>query len=360
MEEFHNGKTPLWNSMKFISEKEARMLSVFSLEQAEILLEMCEKLKHKVITPEDEKYPDALRNIFDPPAVLYYRGELPNVDTSPTISVVGTRKASQKSLDAATTIGYQLAISGAMVVSGGALGVDSAAHRGAMRGMGKTICVLPCGLTNGYLVENYALREKIVDNGALVTEYPIDTGVTKGTFQVRNRIISGLSCATLIIQAEQKSGAMITARHAKEQDRDVFVYIGDAGSKEFAGCEALVRDGAKSIVSGDEILEDYQNRFSPVIVNNPKKKKVVPQVIQIEMPMAAAVMADVEDKRQIFKGAELTDKDRILSVLSAEPQHFSVIEKETNLSSSAVLAALTELELSAQIRSFSGRRYALK
>lgn len=354
IEEFYSGKSPLWNSMKFVSEKEGRMLSVFTLQQAEILLETCEKLGHKVITPEDKVYPEALRNIFNPPAVLYYRGNLPNVDSVPAVAMVGTRKAVQKSLDAATTISYQLAISGATVISGGALGVDSASHRGAMRGMGKTIAVLPCGLMNGYLVENHALREKIVENGALITEYPMDTGVTKGTFQVRNRLISGLSCATLIVEAGVKSGALITAKHAKEQDRDVFVYIGDMDAKEYSGCKSLFNDGAKIVTKGDDILEEYQHRFIPV------KKLIQPiKKVYIEPAIAAvSVMSDSKNEGEFIKNK--SPKSVVLENLSHEPMHISEIENKTKLLPSQILAVLTELELEDVISTFSGRRYSLK
>lgn len=361
VEEFHEGNALLWNSMKFISEKEARMLSVFNLEQAEILLEICEKLGHKVVTPVDENYPDALRNIFNPPAALYYRGVLPDVDLFPTVAIVGARKAMQKSIDAALTIGYQLAISDAVVVSGGALGVDSAAHRGAMRGMGKTIAVLPCGLTNGYLIENHSLREKIAENGTLITEYPIDTPVTKGTFQIRNRLISGFSCGTLIVEAQEKSGSMITAKHAKEQNRDVFVYIGEPENKAFSGCEALLRDGAKRVNSGDDILEEYHHRFMPYILPKPKRlkeKKNEKSIVKVSVPkITQPVMSDINARKDIKREIPSTEKVRL--VLSKEACHFSEIEKKTNLSSAEVLAALTELELEGEVQSFSGRRYAL-
>lgn len=354
IEEFYNGKSPLWSTMKFISEKEGRMLSTFTLQHAEILLEACEKLGHNVITPEDAKYPEALRNIFTPPAVLYYRGNLPDVDLSPAIAVVGTRKATKQSLDAATTISYQLAISGATVISGGALGVDSAAHRGAMRGMGKTIAVLPCGLMNGYLVENHSLREKIAENGALITEYPMDTGVTKGTFQVRNRLISGLSCASLIVEAALKSGSMITAKHAKEQDRDVFVYIGDMDAKEYSGCRSLFNDGAKCVTSGDEILEEYQYRFTPI----KKPAKTFTKIRLDTSVMSVSVMSD--SKNESFIAADKSPKAVVLKALTHEPVHISEIENKTKLLPGQILAVLTELELENVISTFSGRRYSLK
>lgn len=361
-EEFWSGKAMLWNSMKFVSDKEARLLSSFSVSQAEIVLEMCEKLGHTVLTPESADYPELLRNIDNPPAVLYARGSMPDVDETPAVAVVGTRRAQPRSLDAAMTVSYQLAVAGAVVVSGGALGVDAAAHRGAMRGMGKTVCVLPCGLDNGYLIENYALREKIAENGILLTEYPHDTGVAAGTFQVRNRLISGLSCASLVVEAGRRSGALITAKYAKEQNRDVFVYIGDPDDAAFAGCRSLLQDGAKQISSGDEILEEYRLRFTPREAPRApriiKEKQAAPSAPgRVKHAAAQPVLADAA-KAVPAAGAD-DSHEQILRALTAEAVHISEIGEKTGLPAHKLLAALTQLELEGRVKAFSGRRYAL-
>lgn len=351
IEEFYEGGAPLWNSMKFISEKEARMLLSFSVVESEAMLELSEKLKHDVITPECEKYPEALRNIFDPPAVLYCKGELPDVDETPTITVVGARKASERGVEAATKFGYQLAISGAVTVSGGAVGIDTAAIKGALRGMGKVISVLPCGLSNGYIIENFLLRERIAEEGALVTEYPMSTDVTKGTFQVRNRLLSGLSCGTLIVEAAEKSGALITARHAKEQSRDVFAFPSEnypEQSKASAGSDALIKDGAKPVYGAEEILLEYTARFRKA-PRKPKKKKA-----EIAENRRAPVMAEPDEYDDLNEDAK-----KLLFALTAEPKHLNMLEEETGLSAGELLAAVTELELMGKIKPHSGRRYSL-
>lgn len=357
--EFYEGGAALWNSMDFVTEKEARQLFAFSLQEAEVVLELSEKMKHQVLTPECEKYPEALRNIFDPPAVLYVKGTLPDVDSVPAIAVVGTRKAGRRALDAATTISYQLASGGAVVVSGGALGIDTAAHRGAMRAMGKTVCVLPSGISDGYLVENYTLRQRIAEEGALVTEYPMNTPVTRGTFQVRNRLMSGLCCGVLIAEAPAKSGALITARLAKEQDRDVFVLPGAPGDPACAGSDALMEDGAKAVHTGEEILTEYQNRFRPL----PERPKKQMQRIALQKSPAPVLAEPVSANAQPEEGqGSLPENGRqVMAALSASTGalHVSKLQEETGLSPAQLLGILTQLELQGLVQAHSGRRYQI-
>lgn len=353
--EFHEGGARLWNSLQLVTEKEARMLHSFSLAEAEAILEVSEKLKHRVLTPESEKYPDALRHIFDPPAVLYCRGVLPDVDRTPAVAVVGSRKATEQTLNAALTISYQLALSGAVVVSGGALGGDAAAHKGAMRGMGKTIAVLPCGLSNGYLVQNHSLRERIVENGALITEYALNTGVTKGSFQVRNRLMSGLCCATLVMGAKEKSGTLITAKHAKEQDRDVFVHGEDLLDPACQGSLALARDGAKAVRNAEELLGEFRHRFGERRLGTPHTP--VKRNTDQESVMAAAgkVLSEPAEGPEVLSA----DSAKVLAALAQGERHITELIAGTGLPSHQVLSALTELELLGQVQSRSGRRYRM-
>lgn len=367
VEEFHDGKSALWNSLRFISEKEARLLHTFTLNQAEVLLELSEKIGHKVITPECEKYPEALRNIFDPPAVLYYKGEIPDVDRTLTIAIVGARKATEKSMNAAMTIAYQLSLMNAIVVSGGAVGIDTAAHKGALRGMGKTIAVLPCGLTNGYLVENYSLRERIEEDGAVISEYPMDTSVHKGTFQIRNRIISGLSSGTVVIQAAQKSGTLITARHAREQNRDVFVFPGDDGDIKYIGSNALIEDGAKPIKDAIDIVEEYSSRYElleDMLENRVNKKKTVVEKQEKKVLKHEYILAEPNQGHTKKPSGLSVNAEKLYRIIEQENAgkskvHISVLEEKSGLSSGELLAAITELEIMGLIKSHSGRNYSL-
>jgi hypothetical protein len=188
-EKLYQGGTRLWSSFSFVSDKELAALNAYGAEQAAAALEYYLKLGQKVITPDDEDYPVLLKEIYNPPAVLYVQGDLSILSDAVSISIVGTRKASQNGLNAAREIAYGLALKNAVVISGGALGIDSEAHKGALNGRGKTIAILPCGLEYPYLMDNAILRREIVDfGGALVTEYPMHTPVQRGAFQVRNRL----------------------------------------------------------------------------------------------------------------------------------------------------------------------------
>lgn len=204
-EKLYQGGTRLWSSFSFVSDKELAALNAYGAEQAAAALEYYLKLGQKVITPDDEDYPVLLKEIYNPPAVLYVQGDLSILSDAVSISIVGTRKASQNGLNAAREIAYGLALKNAVVISGGALGIDSEAHKGALNGRGKTIAILPCGLEYPYLMDNAILRREIVDfGGALVTEYPMHTPVQRGAFQVRNRLISGMAHGVLIAEAPKK------------------------------------------------------------------------------------------------------------------------------------------------------------
>lgn len=351
-EEFYDHGPSLWNRMEMISEKEASSLFHTPLEQAEALLEYCEKMGQQVITPECDKYPEALRNIFDPPAVLYYKGKLPSVDTLPAIAVVGARKASEESVSAAKGFGFQLASGGEVVVSGGAVGIDAAALMGAVSAMGPAVSVLPACLESHYVAENESLRQLILERGGcLLSEYAVERSVQRGAFQIRNRLLSGLCCGTLVIQAGAKSGTMITARHAKEQDRDVFVFPGPEGDPAFSGSRSLMEDGAKAVTCGEEILEEFSLRFA-------KKKQ------QVKEELLSHLFDDMPIKEE--KGQQLADAGSslssqgivVLQVLGESPIHISEIGGKTGLAPAAVWAAITELELEEKIRSFPGQRYA--
>ena len=238
---FYEDGPRAWNSMPSIREKEAAALYSFSLEEAQAQLEYAERVNWQVITPECEKYPLALRNIFDPPAVLYGKGSLPDVDRQPTIAVVGARKAQKVSEEKAKEFSYQLAIGGAAVVTGGAVGIDAAAILGAMSGEGPVVSVLPVALNSSYPSRNAFLRQSLLERGgALLTEYFSQQTPSYGTFQVRNRLITGLACGVLLLQAAQKSGTMLYAAHAKDQNRDVFVWPGAPGDAAFAGGRGLI------------------------------------------------------------------------------------------------------------------------
>lgn len=347
IKEFYEGGLMLWSSMKFFNESEITFLANYTLEEAEITLEYCEKLGQTVLTPECSRYPDILWNIYDPPSVLYMRGVMPRVDDGLAISVVGSRKADKDCLFLAENISYELSKNGIYVVSGGAIGVDTAAHRGAIKGGSPTIAFLGCGLDYPYLMENQRLRQRIVEEGgAVITEYPPSMGVQKGTFQARNRLISGMSKGTLIVSAAEKSGTMITARRALEQDRDIFAIPGSPLNKNCAGTNALIRDGATPVTKALDIIDAYGN-YNYASISS--------------VQVSTSIVEVVDDKKDVVPMNGLSTKAvSIFKLLTKQPKHISDLVKETGFKPNQILAIVTELEINDLINTHSGQRYSLK
>lgn len=232
-----------------------------NLAPAEEILEACGRTKLHVLTFRDAAYPVRLRNIADPPVVLYYKGRLPELDALPVIGIVGTRKASAYGLTTAKRMGYQIGKCGGIVVSGMAYGIDGMAMAGALTAGQKTVGVLGCGADIVYPLSNKALFKDVEEYGCILSEFPPGYPPGKWTFPRRNRIISGLSNGVLVIEAPEKSGALITARMAAEQGRDVFVVPGNIDQPGFVGSNRLLRDGAIMVSSGWEVLSEYEGLY---------------------------------------------------------------------------------------------------
>lgn len=282
-----------------------------------------EKQSIKLCTIYDEKYPSLLKNIFNPPIMLYYRGTLPS-DNDNTIAIVGARRATAYGKNAASTLAAELAANGFWVVSGGARGIDTSAHLGALKN-GSTIAVLGSGVDIVYPPENRKLFERIAEAGVVISEYPPGTLAHSAFFPARNRIISGLSRGTIIVEAARKSGALITADFALEQGRDVFAVPGSMFSELSKGTNHLIKQGAKLVDSVSDVLEEY----------------------------------DIEKVSQQLKDSELScDEMKIYSVLSFEiPLGIEEIVMKTNLTPSAVAYILLQLELRGLADGQSGQRY---
>lgn len=350
VEEFFEGGPRMWNSLEVIRERDAAALYSFSLDEAKAQLEHALKVGWEVLTPESENYPEALKNIFDPPAVLYGKGRLPNVDRRPAIAVVGARKAKKESEEKGKEFGYQLAIGGAVVITGGAVGIDAAVTLGAMSGEAPVVSVLPVALNSSYVSRNAFLRESIVDKGgALVTEYFSQQTPGFGTFQVRNRLITGLSCGVLLIQAAKKSGTVMYASHAKDQNRDVFVYPGPKDDPAFAGGWGLIADGAKAVERGEEVLEEYDQRFEDLgrVIPLFEKESDAPAIEEEVLPALADSGASSLSEEQAA----------VFGVLRREPQGVAQLEEATGFSTGKLLGTLTELELLGLAESYPGKRY---
>ncbi|MBQ8313637.1 MAG: DNA-processing protein DprA [Clostridia bacterium] len=209
-----------------------------------------------IIGMDDAHYPDMLRSIADPPALLFYRGDLDCL-MGKCIAIVGTRKAAPNTIDATFKIACELSQAGVTIISGLAMGIDTAAHLGCLEGGSPTVALMGCGLDIDYPVSNHDLKERIVANGGLLlSEYPPGCPAMPWHFPVRNRIISGLSKAVVMMEALVRSGSMTTVNHALDQGREVYAYPGNIGSEWAEGAHQLLRDGASYFASAQDILED--------------------------------------------------------------------------------------------------------
>ena len=253
-----------------LSKKTVTALTDKNLNEAEEILRQCAEKQIHICTYRDGAYPAGLKNIPDPPVVLYCKGVLPDLDGQPVIGVVGTRKCSGYGISTAQRLGYQIAACGAVVVSGAAKGIDTAAMTGAMTAGGKVVAVLGCGVDVVYPASARQLYRDTQQSGCLISEFPPGTAPLKWNFPKRNRIISGLSCGVLVVEAPESSGALITARQAAEQGRDVFVVPGNIDMPSFAGSNALLREGAIMAGSGWDVVGEYQAQYPDKVHKNIK------------------------------------------------------------------------------------------
>lgn len=338
-----------YSKIEGLSKAALESLSDKDLKEAEGILAACEKKKIHILTFGQEAYPSFLRNIIDPPLVLYYRGILPDFDREPMIGIVGTRKASAYGMTTARQMGRQIAAHGGIVVSGMAEGIDAMATWGALDAGKMAVGVLGNGVDRVYPVCNRELYRKMEQHGCLISEYPPGTAPARWNFPKRNRIISGLSCGVLVVEAPKKSGALITARQALEQGRDVFVVPGNIGVSSCEGSNALLKDGAALVTSGWDVIGEYACRYPDKI-----QKEILPAaqaddkiVVDNELP---PLYSDLENI-----AADLSDTEKaILSAIGTQEQLIDTVIAKTGLSSSDVLAALTMLEVSGYVTTRPG------
>lgn len=267
--DFYNAGKHDWERCGCFTKRELEKLYENTLDETEEIIDRCELLGYNILTPDSEDYPIQLKEIYDPPAVLYVNGELPPMGNTLSIGVVGTREATPSGKKLAYSISFDLAKAGVNIISGGALGIDSSAHKGALDAGGKTVCVLGCGLNYNYLMSNAGLRADIAENGAVISEYPPNLAPYRNSFPKRNRIISALSQGILVVEAGKNSGALITAANAAEQNRDVFAVPGNPSSFLSAGTNELIKQGATPVTNAYDILGEYLGKYSLTIEEKP-------------------------------------------------------------------------------------------
>ncbi|MBE3087037.1 MAG: DNA-protecting protein DprA [Bacteroidetes bacterium] len=303
-------------------------------------LELLDKDEINIITYQDELYPIKLMNIYDRPAFLYVRGNLNKDDIN--IAVVGSRQASTYGKYTTERISRELALKGLTIVSGMARGLDSAAHRGALTAHGRTIAVLGSGLDVIYPPENKKLYAHIIQNGAVISEFPLGTPPRSANFPARNRIISGMSYGVVIVEAGEKSGSLITARLALEQGREVFAVPGSIDTAGSRGTNKLIKQGAKLIENVDDILEE-----------------ILPQLENIKSLKLSS--ASNQQKNAVKKNEKINVIEKqIIDFISVEQIHVDELISSTGLSSADILSAMTTLELKGIVQQHPGKFFSLK
>lgn len=341
-----------------ISRGQAAALENRDLTAAGKILENCRQLGIRILTFQDAEYPNRLRNIYDPPFLLYVKGRLPPVDEEPVIAVVGTRRCTPYGESCAEKLGYGFARGGAVVVSGLARGIDAAASRGALRAGGVPIGVVGGGLDVVYPPEHRYLYEDIAAAGALLSEYPPGTAAERAHFPARNRIIAGLAVGTVVVEAPLRSGALITANTALEQGRDVFAVPGPIDAPASAGCNRILRDGGGIVTEVRDVLEFYAGRFPDKL--RPERGRQEPETLgyRSRQEQAAAPRTVPPVLRLAESGAELTDDQiALLRALTDVPRLVDDLIEETGIPTRRVLSALTLLEIEGMAAQHSGKRY---
>ena len=337
-----------------VTKTQCALLADKSLGRAEKVLEDCAKDGQFLLTMDDAAYPARLRNIYDPPLLLYGKGSLPLFDEEVAVTVVGTRSCTPYGVKAASELGYELAKQGALLVSGMAKGIDGEALRGALRAGGFTAAVLGGGADVVYPAANRRLYEDIAATGVILSEYPPGTEPRGEHFPVRNRLLSALSVATLVVEAPERSGALITAATALEQGREVFAVPGPFDAPMSRGCNGLIREGAGLVCEAWDVLSFYESRYPhklrllraklpPLPKGAPETESGEPAKPVEEAPPAPALpVLDISQD----PGGLTDDQIAVLSVLHTDiPTLTDDAAILADLPVRRVLSALTVLEI---------------
>ena len=350
------------------------------LDSAERILEQCEMLGLRIMTFQDADYPTRLKQLADPPALLYIRGRTFHFDEEAAIGVVGAREPSVYGLQCAERFGLELARGGALLVSGIAEGIDSAAIRGALKGGGPVVSVLAGGVDVPFPMQHRYLYEDVAAAGALISEYPPGTPHKGFHFRARNRILSGLSLGVLAVECRMQSGTMITVNHAIEQNRDVFAVPGPImGAPMSEGPNRLIRQGARLVTCASDILEEYWDRYPlklsrsmpltpeaaqarledlrrsdgeiPAVLEEKREpeREVVPEIQESEREVVL-----LQEQRERFTDDELA----VLSALGGKILSADEIVELTQLPARRVLSTLTMLQIGQSVEERPGRRFA--
>ncbi len=355
--------TQNFDSVPDVTAEMAEALENKDLSSAQSVQKTCGEKNIGILTFRDAAYPNRLRNIHQPPLVLYYKGVLPDFERQPVIGVVGTRKASAYGLHNTRTFSREIAACGGLVVSGGAYGIDTMALEGALEAGKQTVAVLGCGVDVIYPRTNRALFDRIEEHGCLLSEYVPGTGVKPWQFLERNRIISGLSHAVLVAEAPEKSGALNTAKNAFEQGREVYVIPGNIGVASGLGSNKLLQDYGRAAFSGWDVLKDFAPQYPDTVQMRSVEIKPIP-------PVQVAQLSKIPypDKKDIDNGApstysvlntgdsKLSPQERqVLACLDSIPRPVDDVIARAQLPAAEVLGILTKLALKGMVLNHPGR-----
>jgi len=374
-------QTPFYGHEKDLLDK--------SLDRAESIFSYCKKNKIGILTPQDYFYPERFRVLPNKPIVLYYLGNFCDLDNRFTVGVVGSRKCSEYGIHAAKRLSYDLARSGAVICSGMAEGIDAAAHRAALYHGSFTVGILGCGIDRVYPKENAPLYEEVIRNGLLFTEYPPGTAPLGKNFPVRNRLISALSDAVLVVEGSEQSGALITAEDAMKQGKGLYAVPGSIFARNSAGSNFLLKVGAKPCLSAYDIVEDYRFRYPELkgalsLFGKPETKKkekkkpdlkkkirsyVFPGSLRAEEKEAVPpeyefiLLDEAEEEKTHQTHASplptLSEEERrIYSALGFEPVLADALVSDQN-SVSEVMRIITKLEIKGLVQKVAGGKYVL-
>jgi len=284
-----------------------------------------------LLTQEDDLYPPLLKQVHDAPVLLYVWGELQKRDHH-AIGVVGSRHATIYGMNATKKLSFQIAYTGYTVISGLARGIDTAAHEAALAAKGRTVAVIGSGIGRLYPPENKALAERIAQQGAVISEYPVDRPADRQTFPYRNRVVAGWGSGLLVVEAPVKSGSLITAQQAAEQGRTVYAVPGPIDKPTSSGCNRLIQQGAKLVMDGADILDDLMVLF-PTAPTAPK----------VEPPPPAVTLT--------------LDEQILFNALTSDELHIDELTSRSGLAPGTVNVNLMRLEMKRLIRALPGRRY---
>ena len=372
-EEIYHSEPKCYGSIEGMTQEILQALEQKNLTEAREILIQCEEKGIGILTFLDDAYPVKLRNTADAPMVLYYRGKLPDWESLPVIGIVGTRKATPYGMNTALRFGRQIAACGAMVVSGGASGIDTMAMLGAMETGKPVVGVLGCGVDVVYPKQNRQMFENVLQNGCLLSEYPPGEQALGWHFPERNRIISGMSNGLLVVEAPERSGALNTARHAMQQGRDVFAVPGNVDVAACVGSNALLQERAFAALSGWDVVRQYEplypgklrNCSMPQPIAKVAQKPAIPQNLKNSPTDNNKKSIDKEEKSTYsvlnVERPPLSETEAaVLKQITREISCLDDIIDRTQLPAGAVKSAITRLALKGLVVSHPGGRVSLK